>query len=233
MCATSASGVWVRSAAAPSAAAPGAIAWPSARSRCSMPATTASASAARPWVISQRGLSGSHSRMKNTMPASSAPIRNAARQPCSGSITARSSSTIAAERAERRADPERAVDHEVGPAAHARRDQLLDGGIDRRVFAADARAGDEAEEQEAPQIPRERGRGGRQQVDGERDEEQLLAPEPVGEPAEEDRAQHRAGEIRAARKPDIGIAEAAAPGFPSARPRPCRRASPRARRGSR
>ncbi len=45
------------------------------------------------------------------------------------------------------------------------------------------------------------------QVDGERDEEQFLAPEPVGEPAEEDRAEHRAGKIRAAGKPDVGIAE--------------------------
>ncbi len=112
-----------------------------------------------------------------------------------------------AERAERRAHPERAVDDQIGPAAHARRHQFLDGRIDRRVFAADARAGDEAEEEEAPQIPRERRRGGRQQVDGKRDEEQLLAPKPVGQPAEEDRAQHRAGEICAARETDIGIAE--------------------------
>ena len=57
----------------------------------------------------------------------------------SGSITAGSSSTIDAERAERRADPEAAVDDEVGPAAHARRDQFLDGRVDRGVFAADAR----------------------------------------------------------------------------------------------
>ena len=54
-----------------------------------------------------------------------------------------------AERAHRRADPEAAVDGEIGPAAHARRDQLLDGRIDRGVFAADAGAGDKAKEREA------------------------------------------------------------------------------------
>jgi hypothetical protein len=42
----------------------------------------------------------------------------------------------------------------------------------------------------------------------------FLRPRPVGQPAEEDRTEHRAGEIRAARKAHIGIAEAAAPGFP-------------------
>ena len=111
------------------------------------------------------------------------------------------------DRAERRADPEPAVDHQVGPAAHPRRDQLLDGRIDRRVFAADAGAGDEAEQQKAPEIPRERRRGGRQQIDRQGDEEQFLAPEPVGKPAEEERAQHGAGEIRAARQADVRIAE--------------------------
>ena len=54
-----------------------------------------------------------------------------------------------AERAHGGADPEAAVDDEIAPAAHARRDQLLDGGIDGGIFAADAGAGDEAEQREA------------------------------------------------------------------------------------
>ena len=173
-----------------------------------MPATTASASAARPWVISQRGLSGSHSRMKNTIERQQRADQErgapAVLRIDHGGIEQHDG----AERAERSADPERAVDDEIGPAAHARRDQFLDGRVDRRVFAADPRPGDEAENQEAPEIPRERGRGGGQQIDGQRDEEQFLAPEPVGEPAEEQRAQHRAGEIGAAREPHIGVAEA-------------------------
>ena len=44
------------------------------------------------------------------------------------------------QRAERGADPEAAVDREVDAAAHARRDQLVDRRVDRRVLAADARA---------------------------------------------------------------------------------------------
>ena len=60
-----------------------------------------------------------------------------------------------ADRADRGADPEAAVDDEIGPAAVARRDQLLDGGIDGGVFAADAGAGDEAADNEGPEIPGE------------------------------------------------------------------------------
>ncbi len=110
-------------------------------------------------------------------------------------------------RAERGADPEAAVDDEIGPAAVARRHQLLNGRIDGGVFAADAGAGEEAKQREARQIPRQRGRRGGEEIDRERDEEQPLAPEPIGEPAEEQRAQHGAGEIGAARKPDVGVGE--------------------------
>jgi len=112
------------------------------------------------------------------------------------------------ERAERRADPERAVDDEIGPAAHARRDQLLNGRIDRGIFAPYAGTGQEAEKKKAPEIPRERRHGRRQQVDAEGDEEQLLAPEPVREPAEEDGAQDRARKINAAGKTHVRIGKA-------------------------
>jgi len=109
------------------------------------------------------------------------------------------------ERAQRRTNPERAVDQEIGPAAHARRDQLLDGRVDGRVFAANAGAGDEAEDEKAREIPRERRGGGRSQVDRQRDEEEFLASEPVGEPAEEQCADHGTGQIRAAREPHIRV----------------------------
>src|SRR5690606_21752394 len=56
-------------------------------------------------------------------------------------------------RAERRADPEAPVDDEVGPAAHPRRDQFLDRGIDRGIFTADAGAREETEQREAREIP--------------------------------------------------------------------------------
>ena len=109
--------------------------------------------------------------------------------------------------AERCADPEAAVDDEVGPAAIARRHQFLDGRIDGGIFAADARSGEEAKYAKARDAPRQRGRGGGDEVDRERDEEQLLAPEPVREPAEIERAKHRADKIGAAGEADLGIAE--------------------------
>ena len=56
-------------------------------------------------------------------------------------------------------------------------------------------------------IPGQRGRRGGDEIDRERDEEQLLAPEPVGQPAEEQRAEHRAGQIGAAGEPDVGVGE--------------------------
>ena len=95
-------------------------------------------------------------------------------------------------RAERGADPERAVDREVDGAAHARGNQLVDRRVDRRVLAADAEAGEEAAERERSEVPGERGEHRRDEIDRERDEEQALAAEPVGEPAEHERAEHRA-----------------------------------------
>ena len=109
---------------------------------------------------------------------------------------------------ERRAHPEAAVDDEVGPAAHARRDELLDRGVDGRVLAADAGPGEEAEQAIAPEIPGEGGGGARREIYGKGDEEELLSSETVGQPAEEDRAEHRTGEVSAAGEPDIRIGEA-------------------------
>ena len=108
-------------------------------------------------------------------------------------------------RAQRGADPEAAVDDEIGPAAIARRHQLLDGRIDRGVFAADAGAGEETKQRVARDIPRQRGGGGRGEIDRERDEEQFLAADPIGEPAEADRAEHRAGKIERVGKADVEI----------------------------
>ena len=56
-------------------------------------------------------------------------------------------------------------------------------------------------------VPGGGGERGGDQIDAQRNEEQLLAAEPVGEPAEEHRAQHRAGEIGAGRQADIGVGE--------------------------
>ncbi len=56
-----------------------------ARKRASIPATTASASVSRPWITSQRGLSGIHIRRRTRRAPSAAPMTKASRQPRSGS----------------------------------------------------------------------------------------------------------------------------------------------------
>ena len=104
------------------------------------------------------------------------------------------------EAAERRPDPEAAVDREVDPAAVARGDQLVDRRVDRGVLAADAHAGEEAAHEEVPGVERERGRHRGDQVERERDHEELLAPVAVGELAEEQRAEAGARRRRARRR---------------------------------
>ena len=68
-------------------------------------------------------------------------------------------------------------------------------------------AGEKAKQREGPEIPRQGGGGGRGQINRERDEKEFLAAEPVGQPAEEQRAEHRAGKIRAADNADVGVGE--------------------------
>ncbi len=113
-----------------------------------------------------------------------------------------------AERAERRADPEAAVDDNVGPPAIARRDELLDRRVDRRALAADAGAGQEAEQREAPEAPRQGGRRCRQEIEAERNGEEPLAAPTVGQPAEEDGAGDGAQQVGAGGSADLGRAEA-------------------------
>ena len=79
--------------------------------------------------------------------------------------------------------------------------------IDRGIFSADPGAGEKAEQHEAAQIPRESGRCRRKEIDQDRDAEEPLAAKPVGQPAEEQRTENRAGEIGAVGKSDIGRRE--------------------------
>ena len=134
-------------------------------------------------------------------------MRYASRHPISGPIESRIEQHDGADRAHRRTNPEAAVDHEIGPAAVARRHQFLNRRIDRGVFAADAGAGEKPEQRVARNIPGERGRSGGGEIDRQRDEEQFLAPDPVGEPAESERAEHSTGEIGAVGQSDIEIGE--------------------------
>ena len=128
------------------------------------------------------------------------------------------------DRAHRRANPETAVDHEIGPAAIARRHQFLDRRIDRGIFAADAGAGQEAKQRITCHAPGQRRRRGRREIERQRDEEQFLAPDPVGQPAKAERAEHGAGEIGAVGKPDIEIRKLQRRAFlQRARQRACQR----------
>ncbi|MDQ0935283.1 hypothetical protein QFZ49_005255 [Streptomyces turgidiscabies] len=103
------------------------------------------------------------------------------------------------QRAADRADPEAAVDDEVDPAAVERRDELVDRGVDGRVLASDAEAGEEAEREEPPRREGHRGQRGGGQIDRQGDHEQLLAAEAVGHPAPEEGADAGAGDVQGGR----------------------------------
>ena len=106
-------------------------------------------------------------------------------------------------RAERGADPVGAVDDQVDATANARGDQLVDRGVDRGILAADPGAGEEPSGVEVPGAEGARGRGGGEDVDGERDQEQLLASEAVGQLAEDERPDAGAGDVDRRRRPDL------------------------------
>jgi hypothetical protein len=88
---------------------------------------------------------------------------------------------------EHRPEPERAVDDQVHPAAQPGRDELVHGRVDGRVLPADAGPGEEPAGVEVERVPGEGGGHGGHQVHGQGEHEQLLAPEPVGQVAEEQR----------------------------------------------
>ena len=62
-------------------------------------------------------------------------------------------------RAQRAADPKRAVDGKVGPTTIARRDHFLNGRVHRTVFTAYSGPGQHPEQTEAFQIPAQSGSG--------------------------------------------------------------------------
>ena len=105
--------------------------------------------------------------------------------------------------------------------------------VDRRVLAADACAGEEAEEEEAPRVPREAGEHRRRQVERERDHEQPLAAPAVGQVAEDERARRPRRRRRTRRSGPTWNDEKCERRLSAASARSSRRSSPRARRGSR
>ena len=112
-----------------------------------------------------------------------------------------------AERSEGGAEPIRPVDREVGTATNARRKELVDRRVDRGVFAADARAREEAEHGERHDAGRERREQRRPQIDRERHEEELLPPERIRESSEEERTEHRPCEVGAHGRADLALGQ--------------------------
>src|SRR5690606_34349944 len=95
-----------------------------------------------------------------------------------------------------RAQPVAAVDEQAHAPPVVGGDQLVDGGVDGRVLAPDAEAGQEAEEEEPPGVEGERGQGGGAQVDREGDHEEFLAAPQVGEAAPEQGAGTGSGDVQ-------------------------------------
>jgi hypothetical protein len=101
------------------------------------------------------------------------------------------------------ADPEGAVDRDVHATAVLLGDQLVDGGVDGGVLTADAGAGEEPAREVPGRVHRERREHGGHGVDAERDEEQLLAAEPVRQLPEEEGPDAGAGHVDGSREADV------------------------------
>ena len=138
---------------------------------------------------------------------STGPMRKARRQPTREAHDVEEDQ--AAEGAEDRACPVGAVDHDVDAAPVARRDELVDRGVDRRVLAADTHARDEPREVEVADpegavAEGERGEPAADQVHAQGDHEEVAAAELVGEPSEEQRADDLAREVDGGDEPCRG-----------------------------
>ena len=150
-------------------------------------------------MVSQRGLSGTLRRTNMMARPVAAPSPKASRQPRSIEKRLVVEQHEGQRGADRGAEPVGAVDREVDPAARPRGDELVDGRVDRRVLAADAQAGESGRpKMQRPGEGREHGRRrGRQQ----RRDEELLAPEAIGQTAEAERADRGADDVEVPLKP--------------------------------
>ncbi len=167
------------------------------------------------------------------MSPSTAPIRKHARQPQSGGSDRRVEQHERAAAPMRRAHPERAVDGEIRPAAHARRDEFRDGRIDRGILAADARAG--AGSETARSVARFHEKAVAAVAATYRAsvmKKSLRRPSRSVSQPKTERTEHRAGDVRAAGKPTSALVKLQRRALLSARSRPRPRASPPDRRAT-
>ncbi len=94
-----------------------------------------------------------------------------------------------------RTEPKAAIDHEIDAAAIVCRYEFVDGRIDGGILAADPDTRDRPECRKAPEIPRCGGEQHAGQIDDQRDIEHEPPAEPVGEPAEDERAAHGSNHV--------------------------------------
>jgi hypothetical protein len=114
------------------------------------------------------------------------------------------------ERADDGAGPVGAVDPDVDAPAVLRRHHLVDRGVDGGVLAADAHPRDETrpvevhEPEPAAVVHREGCEPRAEQVEQQRDDQQALPAERIGEPPEEERADHLSDEVDRGDQADLG-----------------------------
>src|SRR5262249_60665616 len=94
-----------------------------------------------------------------------------------------------------RAVPQVAVAGKIRPASEPGRNGFLNGKTYANSLAADASPCRGTKQRKAPEIPRQPGGRSRREVSSKRDEEERLAPESVGQPAEKERTKNRPAEI--------------------------------------
>ena len=144
-------------------------------------------------------------RMKKTTAPITAPVRKASRQPSSGLNKApfrRRTATSAPSAAPTQNEP--LIMRSICPRNRA--------GISSWIVELMAAYSPpmpqpvrKRNRKKVDAVPREAGQRGRDEVDGDGDEKQELAPKPVGQPAEEQRAEHGARQISAARDAHLRI----------------------------
>ena len=179
----------------------------SSSTACSISPTISSASSSRPWMKSQRGLSGHVAADEQDADAERGADPEGEPPADVGGEERRVEQGDRGEGAAGGAEPVAAVDHQVDPAAHPGRDQLVDRRVDRRVLAADAGAGEEAGDEEVQRAEGEGGGDRGDDVDAEGEQEELLAAEAVGELAEEEGAEAGAGDVEGGRGADLAGVE--------------------------
>src|SRR5688572_19369698 len=122
------------------------------------------------------------------------------------------------------ADPERPVDGEIDASAQPGGDELVDRRVDRRVFTANAEAGQEAACRKGKNIEGKGSQDRGNQIHRKGDQKHALAAELVGKAAEIERAEHRPADIGGRGPADLRRAQ-------TQRLRPLQRGAERAHHG--